>query len=226
MTTAAQLIDKATGLIGVRAIGQTLSGEVSADCYGYMQMMLDGWRLEPGLSDTVKSPATMVPGQASYELSPTGDVAIQTPQHILGAYVRSGITDYTVEVIPENRYDAISDKSTVSDIPDWIYFDGLTMYVYPVPSVASVMTLTIKEDVPTFSTITTDVPLNAGMESAIASNLALILAPVFEKQPGQLLMMTAANSKRSLKSSNFKPAAVDCPVATGRNFDIVKGDYR
>lgn len=224
MTTAAQLIDRATGLIAVRAIGQTLNGAVSADCFGYLNMMLDAWRLESGLTVTTKLDVPIVAGTDEYEISPTGDVVAVSPINVLSAFSDIGGTKYTAEVVPENTFDLLTDST--SNIPDYVFWDGLTLHVYPAPSTNYTLTLTIKSPLPEFATITTDVPLTAGMESAIASNLAITLSPIFEKQPGQLLMMTAANSKRALKHANFKPMAVDCPVNTGRSFDIVSGDYR
>lgn len=223
MTTAAQLIDRATGLIGVRAIGQSLSGDVAADCYEYLKMMLDAWRLESGLTLTTKIVATLPANQTSYTIAPGGDIDATTPMKILGAFSTINGSIYGADIVPENYFDSL-DIGVTSNIPEYFFFDGLNLKIYPVMSQPVAVTLTVKGPLPVFTTITTDIPLSAGMESAIASNLAVLLAPVCEKQASQTVMLTAANSKRALKQSNFASAAVDCPIDTGKSFDIIAGN--
>lgn len=223
MTTAAQLIDKATALLGVRGIGQTLDGAVSADVFGMLQTMLDEFNLEPGLSKNVRETLTLTPGKASYSVNESGDFPIPTPVSILFATYRTGSTDYTVDIIPENQYLSIPDKATTCNIPDWLYFDGSSIYLYPTPSEAGPLTITVKEQAPLFAHVSDDVTLEPGVESAIINNLAVYVAPMFEKMPSQAVMLAASRSKRLLKRANFQPEAVDCPVGSGRVFNIIRG---
>lgn len=212
MTTAAQIINRATGLIGVRAIGQTLDSTVQSDCFDYFRVMLDTLANEPGLFRDV---AIQVPVTSGVNTVTLTDAPFSVEYGWIGA------DPDPVDVVPQNYFDGLGSSTGQ---PECMVYDGNGIVtLYPVPDQDYTLILRVKGQSLGFAAITTDVDLVPGMESLLTNNLAVYFASVFEKQPPQMVAIAAAASKREMRRKNATPRAVDCPVTTGKSFDIVRG---
>lgn len=216
MTTAAQIINRATGLLGVRAVGQTLDVAIVADCFDHFRTMLDGLANDPGLFPSVEVSVALTAGVPTVALA-------GAPYDVEYGWI--GSEPDLVEVVPQNFFDGLDDNTTGQ--PDYLFYDGSgTISVYPTPDQNYTLKLRIRGQSLGFTAITTDVALDPGMDSMLTNTLAVTLAPLFEKMPSQLLVIAAIGSKKSIRRRNHQSKAVDCPFDARRNFDIVRGDYK
>jgi len=216
MTTAAQIISRATGLLGVRAVGQTLDAAVQADCFDQFRVMLDGLATDPGLFPTVEISVTLTAGV------PTVTIA-NAPYDV--EYGRIGVDPDVVEVVPQNYFDSLDGNT--SGQPDYLYYDGSgTISLYPTPDQNYTLKLRVRGQSLGFTALTTNIDLDPGVEAMLTNSLAVTLAPLFEKMPSQLVALAANSAKKALRRKNLTKRAVDCPFDTRRDFNIIRGDYK
>src|SRR6185437_10450479 len=96
-------------LIGAIAAGETPQASEAADALAAINRMLSGWSTE-GLmifAESEESPFTLTGGVSSLTMGTGGDIATR-PQEILRAVIRSGGTDYPVQLIDLDEYTRIS----------------------------------------------------------------------------------------------------------------------
>lgn len=210
--TAGTLIYEAMERIRCLRPGQTAATTETADALAALNNLLDSWSTERLLVLFVSpSRYALTAAQAVYTIGPTGanltgprPIRIDAAGIVQLAY-NSGTGDFRtpLDIISERDWVAIADKTATADVPKKLYYAPTiasgwgTLNLWPIPNVSSSTDLEISAWVAlaSFPDLTTDVPLAPGYARALATNLAIEIAP---RMPGsQLDQATIAEAQES-----------------------------
>ena len=211
MATAQTLIDRALRLLGAIASGESPTAQESADALIALNNMIESWQLDRlGAYAYVETALTLTPADASYTVGPSGNFNLTPrPSKIENIFVRSSNIDYPVELVTVERWDAITDKTVSSDLPTLAYYEPSyttgTLQLWPVPSSAVSLRIVTWTSASTFAATSTSVSLPQGYERAIAYNLAIELAPEYEREPAGAVQQIAVESLAAVKRGNQRP---------------------
>lgn len=210
MATAQTLIDRALRLISAIEAGASPTADESADGLEALNAMLASWN-----NDTLSIYAyqdesiTLVNGTNSYTLGPTGTKVTTRPIRIIDARVVESSTEYPVELITKRRWDSIAYKATTSNIASMAYYEPSmpngTLYVYPTPSTGNTLKIATWVQLSAFATLATTVTLPPGFERALAYNLAVEIAPEYEREAPPTVQRIAESSREGLRIANKRP---------------------
>lgn len=229
MSTAQSLINRSLRLIGALDPEESPTANETANVLEALNGLIDSWRNDRLIVWSITNVTkTLTAGDGTYTIGSGADINTTRPVRIEGAYVTQSGIDYPVEVISEAAYRGIADKTTQSDLPQFVYYDPSvasgTIYLWPVPSVANVLTLSVWAPISTLATAGTTVTLPPGYERALASNLAIDIAPEFQKQASQEVAKMARESLAAIKKANIRPIIAKMEMATRRRYSI-EADY-
>ena len=206
MATSLDLIKRSLRLLGVYGSGESIPSDEASDAQIAMNAMLEDWRNEKLMAYAMRDESlTMVNGQGTYTLGPTGDLVTTRPVKIDNAYIRDASTDYPVEIVSRDQWDGIPDKTNDSDIVQHLLFEGTmpdaTIQVWPVPTTANVLHLRTWLPLATVA-LTDTITLPPGYENAITYNLATYLAPEYGIDAKPSVMQVASRSLAGIKRIN------------------------
>ena len=231
MASAQTIIDRALRLIGAIASGESPTTDEGTDALTALNAMIDSWRNDRLMVYALsESTLTLTPTDASYTIGTGGNINTTRPVKIESVFCRAGSVDFPVEVIDKARYDAIPDKTTTSDIPEFLYYDSAVttgnINLWPVPSTANVLHVTMWTVLSTLAAVGTTVTLPPGYERALAYNLAIEVAPEYEKTVSQEVAKIARESLAALKKINSRQiiAYSELSINGNRRGDIYAGD--
>ena len=206
MATTLDLVKRSLRLLGVYGSGESIPADEANDALVAMNAMLEDWRNEKLMAYAMRDEVlTMVNGQGTYTLGPTGDLVTTRPVKIDNAYIRDASTDYPVEIVSRDDWDGIPDKTNDSDIVQHLLFEGTmpdaTIKVWPVPTTANV--LHMRTWLPIAELALNDtIILPPGYETAIPFNLAIYLAPEYGIDAKPSVMQIARTSLAGIKRIN------------------------
>lgn len=234
MATAQTLIDRSLRLIGALESGESPTAQETADVLIALNAMIDSWRnddlLVYGITEVSK---VLTPADGGYTIGASANIDTTRPVKIEGARVTVSGVDYPCEVITEAQWRAI-DYKTTQGIPCVVYYDPQmatgTVNLWPVPDAAYTLVLSLWTPIATLATAGTTVTLPPGYERALTSNLAIEIAPEFQKGVPAALEKTARESLKAIKRTNVRPFYADisevvCMHGGGQSgYDIVTGD--
>lgn len=209
MSTPQDLVNRAGRLL-VNS-GVSINATLSANALISLNAMMDSWRNEKLMCWAFQDETlTLVANQTTYSVGPSGsDLTTTRPVEIEAAYVVVSNLSYPVRLINEEEYAAIVAKASVSTWPThmWVAYTmpNITLTVYPVPNTVTTLNLITRVVLTQFSSLSDTVSLPPGWEDALASNLALYLAPEWQVAPSQMLTKMAIDSKANIKRQNARP---------------------
>jgi hypothetical protein len=207
MATAQTIINRAMRLIGALEAGETPTADETTDVLYALNSMLESWRLERlmvyAITDTTK---TLTPNDAVYTVGPSQDIDVVRPIKVDSAYVTDNGIDVPITIADKQAWDRIADKDTTTTYPTILYYEptypNALIKLWPVPTVANVLTLKLWGVLGGFATAATSVSLPPGYERALAYNLAVEIAPEFQLPVPEAVVGLALNSKASIKRVN------------------------
>jgi hypothetical protein len=231
MATFQTLSDRAMRLIVQIPSGSSGTSQETADNLIACNAMLDSWRNERLMCYALRDESiTMVVSQTSYTVGSSGDLSTTRPVKILDAYIVYSNISYPVRILTPEEYDAVPDKTSTGSWPNAIvYYPTMTtgtVTVYPVPNAASYLHILTETPLTGFTAATDTVSLPPGWEEAIATNLAIAIAPEYETEANSTIRKMAAESKANIKRVNSRPskAYTELPALLGaRVGNIISG---
>lgn len=203
MTNARSIINQAARKLGVVGRGQVMPADESQDALTALNSMIKGFSAGGGVAYNEKRQSYALTGALSYSIGPSGDFNTTRPDDISSAYVTVGTTDYPLNQINSQQYTEIVAKN-IQGIPDSFYYQNNTplgrIFLYPNGVSGYTLTLITREQDATFVDLTTDYNLPEGYEEMLVYNLALRLAPEYEKPVPAEVKTTALASKLAFES--------------------------
>ena len=225
MATAQTVINRALRLIGALDPEESPTANETANGLEALNALIDSWRNDRLLVWSITTVTkTLTAGDGTYTIGNGADINTTRPVKIVGAYVTDGGIDYPIDIVPESSYRAISDKATESSYPELLYYDPAvangTIYLYPVPTGANVLTLSVWAPISTLASAGTSITLPPGYERALSSNLAIEIAPEFQKAVSQEVAKMARESLAAIKKANIQPFFSQIENVAGKRYDI------
>lgn len=233
-TTAGDLVRKALGKILVIGTQDTLSSSEMDDGLDALNLMLDSWRLERLSIWSLKHDSKALTGSVgTYTIGPGGDIDTVRPTKIEDAFVRYSNADYMLDVIGQVQFDQIPYKN-LTGVPRKLFYDAAmplgSITVFPIP-LSSAFTLYINSygEIESFANTSDVFNLAPGYARAIINNLAIELAPDYNKSAPAEVVKVAMESKRNLKRLNTQDVIAQVDKALLRPsvvYDITSDGYR
>lgn len=234
MTTARTLIKSALRKIAVLGTGQSLSAEDAVDALSALNTMIASWSVEGDMIyyyDEETFP--LIVGVTDYQIGPGQTFNTVRPIEVIAAYVREGGNDTSLAIRGLQDWSIISDKDQTGT-PREIYYDGNhpngKIRLWPAPSQSSSITIFSKKPLTKFSSLDAEFSFPAEYERALIYNLAIEVAPEYEREPSATVMRTAAKSKAVIQNQNtandLSLLRVDDSLIGTGSFNIFTGTGR
>ena len=232
MTTALSIIKQAMKKINVLGRGQALQDDEAQDGLTALNNLLGSWSVEGGLVFTESKDTFPLTGAVSYSIGTGADFNMDKPYDITACYVRQGTTDYPLNMIDEVQYSEISTKAT-GGLPSMYYYDNnfptANIYFYTVPDSSYTATIYSVKPLEKFTSLTDDISLPNGYERALVLNLAIEIAPNFEKEPSITVSKLALEAKDNVFAYNTRNSSItstiDGSLIQNNGFNIYTGEY-
>lgn len=212
--TILDLITASLRRLGVLAAGEVPTAEDASDALDTLNQLLDSWATERLQIPTVtRTTWTIVSGTQNYTLGSTGTIAVARPviiEHInFQDTSQSPTYEYQMQPHTEDSWARLPIKSLTSPFPESWYYNPTyptgTLSLFPVPTSSTLQgVLYAPAAVARFAATSDTVSLQPGYERMLITNLALELAPEFEREPHPLLVKTAVESKANVKRANIR----------------------
>lgn len=234
MATAQTVIDRSLRLIGALESGESATAQESADALIAFNAMIESWQTERlVVYSYVDTAFTMVPGDASYTVGPAGNFALTPrPFKLENIFVRASDIDYPLQMVDQERWFAIPDKTSDSDIPIFAYYEPSmstgTLLLWPVPNTAHSLHIVTWVPVSTLAALSTTLAFPQGYERALTYNLAVEIAPEFGKEASGSVQQIAVESKAAIKRANQRPMIAYTelnPLLQSQRSNIFSGGY-
>lgn len=208
MTTANTIIEGALSKLGLFGPGDAVDAESASDCLVILNQMVDAWNLPSWtLYSTTDVTATIGAGVSVVTIGPSSTLNITRPYRIeAGCFSRIGGVDYPLEFVSEPEFNSISLKTVTGFAPEWALYEAGSsagsIRLYPQPGAACELHIFVQSQLSQFATLVADYTLPQGYEKALVYNLAVDIAPNFEREAPPSVVAQAANTLRLLKRSN------------------------
>ena len=217
-TTFADIATDALLDLGVVAAGETPTSDDLNNALRAMNRQLDQYAAERLQIYTVTaSTCTIVSGTQTYTLGAGGDVNVVRPtylERVTYTFTPPGGT-YPVEfpLIPmtDRDWEAQPLKTMQSTLPLNYYYNPTfplgTLKLWPIPtSPPATLTLTVyaPQQVGEFTALSTVIALPPGYRRMLVKNLAVEMAPSYQRNVAPELQRAADDSKGAVKASNVR----------------------
>jgi len=224
--TALSIINAAAQHLGALAAGEALSNDDQAWCLQNLQVLIDEWNARRPMIYNVNFtqytlPANIVP----VTIGPNGDFNVnQRPQSIdsIGLILQGtpGVE------LPLNRRD--DDwwannriKGLTSSLPTDYYYSPDwplgNIYFWPVPTSSYQVNLESRAILSEYTTVAQSFSMPPGYWAAVQYELAIRVAPSFEREPSQTLVGMWKRALKSVQVNNVSSPrlATDAPSSSG-----------
>ena len=197
---AQTLIKAALRSIGAIATGETPTDDEIQDGFEAMKLMLRSWSARNIRLYYTKQESVAMTGATSYSIGDSGDINTVRPTSIRGAW-----TDVRpVKIITEDRYRSIRMSSGSGDVEYlWYSPENPLGLLYPWPKGGTTLYIDSLKPLTEPGDVTTDLTFPPEYEDAIKWNLAVRLAPEYEKNPSQIVVGLAVSTLKALETVNF-----------------------
>lgn len=237
MSTGQDVINGALRALGVIASGENASGNESVDALSALNGMLDSWSNEGlAVNARVREEFTLVAGTAAYTIGSSGDFNTTRPMKIEQAMIEdqtaTPTAEYPVRFLNLEEWANIAQKDTDADIPTDLYIEDTyplaTLRLYPVPATAHKLVIYSWKPLTQVTSLGTTLAFPPGYFDALKFNLAIRLAPEFNREPSPTVVDLAKDTKMLIKRMNSKRRVLKCDsgVLGDAPFNILTGDYR
>lgn len=187
--------------------------------------LLDQWSNQSlVVFNTSTDSFVMTAGQAAYSTS----LLVARPTEVLFTFVRQAGVDYTVTLIGAEDYAGIGYKGTIG-LPYQCWFNsGMpqgTLTYFPVPSTAYEAHVGYRAPLTSIATLTQQLSLPPGYETALVYGIATMLCPLFGTEPTPTCIYHAKSSKEAIKPQNETLDESKLAIPLGRGiFNIFMGN--
>lgn len=213
MATVRDLCTASLQRLGVVAAGETPSSEDTQVALDRLNVLKESWRTERLFTYAlVRTTWTIAANDGIYTIGAGGDIPIARPVFPLRIrLINTAVTptqEFGIRVLTDAEYAAIPQKSLTSPWPSAVYYNPTsplgTLTFWPVPTVATLQGVIYAPNDSAVLALTDVLDVPPGYQLLYQDNLAVHLAPDFEKQPAPVLVESARDSKANVKRANLR----------------------
>ncbi len=218
-TTARDILTAALTELGVLASGEVATGQEGIDGLVSFNNLLDSWAAERlNIYTITRTTWTIVSGTSTYTVGAGGTVNIARPVFVDNIkFIDTAMTtpyEYTLGLLTDAAYEAIPSKTLTATYPSTAYYQQTLatsgfaqLFLWPVPTSATLTgVIYAPQACPELATLDTNILLLTGYRRMLVKNLALELAPQYERQADPALVAQAMEAKATVKRANFRLA--------------------
>jgi len=222
MATAQDIIKRARRLVGALGRGEIPTNAENVDDLYALNQMFDQLWLQRNAVYVLKEETLTVSTQ-TYTLGPSGDTVTTRPIKIESAVQRLNSVDYPISIMTPDQYHAEVFKTVGSTLITDLYYEpnmpNGKLWFYPVPSASSTVIIRTRTQIEVF-TINETVSLPPGYEEMMAFNLALRIAPEYQREVTQSVALFASTSLKNIKRINRPTPQAVIEPSQGRRYSI------
>lgn len=226
MTTATTIVTDALGLIGVVDPVEAAQAEDADLSLRVLNRIIDGLGVVGSMAFASSFQTFTLPaGTSSRTIGTAGDWAVERPVSIgIGAYAVQNTIATKLEQWTAQEYTAITLKDATSDVPEGFHYQTTTaalgtLYFWPVPASDVSVVLPLVTRLSSFADLTTDYTLADGYETLFVYELAIKLAPHYNREAPASVIAEATRIRRQIQRVNRK-----VPVLSVQEMRML-GDY-
>lgn len=220
MATALDVIGRSMSILGALESGEDPTSEEADNGLVTLNALLDSlWNRKIFVFQIQEESFSWASGQSSRTIGSGGNFSTTRPLKIESAAQTINSVDYPIEILTEEQYRAIPDKTTQATQIGRLYYEASvttgTLYAHPVPSGTATVKLRSRKLLQSFSTLATDVSLPPGYLRMLHWNLAVELEPEYPvKDPNLMsrIMLRARDSMNAVKEINHRAPIVATEV--------------
>lgn len=219
LITAQTIIKRALRLIGVYAVGESLSAEDAQDGLASLNSLVGSLSNSRLLINAMTlDTLALTAGRAEYTVGTSGDIETTRPVRIdPSSYVTKAGISYPLKFVDATDYNSLPEKAAQGDAPEYVWVNGsypdTTLTFYPVPGSGFTLNLWSWKEFERFSSITDPVSLPQGYEEMLAFNLAQSIAPEYETEASAEVKRQAMLTMKRIKRTNTAVPCVALPNA-------------
>ena len=236
MTTARDIIKSALKKIAVLGTGSSLSNEDATDGLTELNAMIAQFSVEGSMIyNTAEETFPLTANQQTYTIGSGGDFNTDIPVDIKSMTYTIGSIDYALTPYNEYQWSNISLKSTAG-IPYVYWFKDnyplASINLYYVPSSSGTLTIYSDKRLTGFTDLDTVYAMPPQYESMLVYNLAVRLAPEYEREASMTVQRTAKRAYDTVSNQNrrnkIQISRLDIPSSENNRYGIssIYGDYR
>ena len=228
MATALDIITRAMKKSGVLTKSEAPDSDEAQDALVSLNNLLSSWSNESiSVYARTTESFTLVAGTNTYTMGVGQTFNTARPVYISDAYIRSGTLDYPVEIVTEETYALITDKSARGrpTILNLVHGNpASTIKLWNTPDQAYSLFIISEKELGQL-TLSGVVDFPPGWERALIYSLAVELASEYGQQPDQLVYNIAVESKRMINASVMRNRKLDATIPLTNMGNILSG-YR
>jgi hypothetical protein len=211
------------------AAGEAPTADEAADGLSCLNSLLDSLSLEGLLIySRVREEFPLVSGEATRTIGASGNFNTTRPVKIELAAVETSGLETPIQILNQDQWAAISNKSQASENPMAIYYEEThplgTLNFWPVPSSTNNLVLYSWKRLTTFTSTATTLTFPPGYERMLVHLFAIEFAPEFGKQCSPEVIQIAMDSKAQIKRQNTKPSYLVSDLNPRGGFNILTGE--
>lgn len=213
MTTARALLTRAMRKGKIIGKTQTPTANELNDAFEELNSMLSLWSNDNlMIYARVLESFTLTPGDGQYTIGASADFNTTRPLFIASAFIRDAGTDNPVEVITEESYARIANKSQTG-MPENLTYDNAyplgTIRLDTLPAAAYSLYLWSEKPLTSIATLDTALSLPPGWEDTIMYNITVRLGPEFGKDISPIILKLATEGKAALQQTVTRNRSMD-----------------
>ena len=217
--TALEIIKRARRLIGAMAVGETLESDLANDGLMSLNSLMDSWSIDNLTAyGTDNKTYNLSSNVQDYTIGTGGAFNGVRPERIESAIVSVAGSDYALTILNDEDWNSIIYKNVGGTFPQYLRYNNNTplgtISLFPKPN-GGTITLTYYQALQQFANLTDLLVLPEGYERALASNLAMEIAPEAGVSVSQELAMMARQSKANIMRINLKSPVLKSDIQMG-----------
>ena len=230
MADVRDIVTDALRELGVLAATETASADEANHGFVAFNRLVDGLMAEElAIYQTTRTTWTLVSGTQDYTLGTGGTINVARPVYIDHINFVDTEPDndieYQLQPLTDDAWSRVPIKSLPAPLPTSYYYNPTfplgTVQLWPIPTKSTLLgALYAPQAVPEFASLSTAVSLPPGYRRMLVKNLAVELAPSYERPAAPELIRQAMESKGVGKRANKRLSDLQVDAASliqGRN---------
>jgi hypothetical protein len=215
-TSGGNIIRRAMRLLGVLATGEEPSAAEMTDCLEALNQMLDQWNSQPlTIPALFRYDTTLAAGTQTYTIGAGGDIDIEAPIRLQeeDVFLQDGDLELPIHAYSQEEWAGIPLKGT-SGRPQGFYYEKIQPFarinLWPIPDRGFGLVLYLEVLLTQIFSPQSKFSLPQAYAKAMVFNLAVDLAPEFQRSVTPEIAEGASSAMGDLKRVNMEIPLLRC----------------